>query len=401
MEIPAGMNKAYVCVECKQDVKRDNFLIEQRNAAGVLAPGNDWQGALWGRCLPCCSGLGPWKEVSCVLGKYMGDDFTDKDRRFHFQKEAKRRHGQRSDTKLRDRARLLSFTLQQLIAEARDASPGLSHTQARKQVVDFLKAVTDDIMVTFSGGELQKRMKAILDWLLHAVDAASASEGAFIPKVQGFVLQEKAEYLQYLGRISANVRRFFICRNLKCNPRGCFFALNTQWVSTTAAGGWQFGCPVCGQQYRAGKSNAETLPAHLVYFFERDGTMVLSAWGNSAEESAQLKLMEALEPSITEEFENMEALSLETRMYSLVRAHAIPVKFERIEMSDSIRSWYTQQNESRSRKLPWSWEHLDAHGITGSFLKYEEGATPIMTEDDAKRMLAMVKVRFERICKLG
>ena len=163
MPVP-GMTSGYSCAECMKSVYRTNFLIEQWDTLGRIAPGEDFQGRLYGRCFSCARGLGRYKWVSDVLEDII-ETGTEKDMWFRFSRAAKHRHGQRQDVKTRDIQRLRNKTYDDLMAEAALANPGDSRAAHRRAVVEFLKPAVRDVMATLSSmsSELQARFKKILD----------------------------------------------------------------------------------------------------------------------------------------------------------------------------------------------------------------------------------------------
>ena len=107
---------------------------------------------------------------------------------------------------------------------------------------------------------------------------------------------------------------FFICRNLSCDPKGCYFGLNTDWIKTIGDGR-QFACPICGEFYRPGsvkehdgKWGQGKLPAHKVWVLrDRDDTEhhLLAEWAPSAEENMNVRLKERDHKEITQELERL------------------------------------------------------------------------------------------------
>ena len=70
--------------------------------------------------------------------------------------------------------------------------------------------------------------------------------------------------VQNLHWVMPGTNRFFICRQQECTPAGSFFGLNTDWISTGAAGGWKFACPHCGQPYSMTLKKSGLMPANHI-----------------------------------------------------------------------------------------------------------------------------------------
>ena len=103
----------YSCCECRLVCYRNAFLIQATTADGELAPGHDWQGALYGTCYKCFRGQGPWQ------GKdgFAGVAGSEQDHVKRFTKMARERHSKRADVKSRDVARLRSGRFEALLEE--------------------------------------------------------------------------------------------------------------------------------------------------------------------------------------------------------------------------------------------------------------------------------------------
>ena len=71
----------YSCCECKEMCHRVEFLITSVTADGQLAPGHDWQGALYGTCYICFRGRGPWQGEDGFAGILGSEDFLKRSSR--------------------------------------------------------------------------------------------------------------------------------------------------------------------------------------------------------------------------------------------------------------------------------------------------------------------------------
>jgi uncharacterized C2H2 Zn-finger protein len=71
---------------------------------------------------------------------------------------------------------------------------------------------------------------------------------------------------------------------------------NRCWISTDVYGGYQFRCPLCGEQFKAGAAGRHLVPAAHCFVFDFGGTQkeqyVLAEWPSSAEEDFSCKISE-------------------------------------------------------------------------------------------------------------
>ena len=167
--------------------------------------------------------------------------------------------------------------------------------------------------------------------------------------------------------------------------QGNFIALNTIWPSTAKAGGRQWACPSCGEIYAPGRSRA--IP-HFVYVLQRMNTVVFSEWGETAEESAIGGLME-LNAGVVSEYNALSDEELFRRMHELVDRFRAPSTWRPFSMSQRAVDALTGVNAARSRKPPFSWDHLPPV-FDACFVRFVAGQSPVMTKEDTKRMLAML-----------
>ena len=92
--------------------------------------------------------------------------------------------------------------------------------------------------------------------------------------------------VQFLHEIMPDTDRFYICRNLWCSDEGSFFGLNTDWISTCAAGGWKFACPHCGHPYSMTLKKSGLMPANHIWHLKKEQSLMLAEWPDSLAELA-------------------------------------------------------------------------------------------------------------------
>ena len=230
------------------------------------------------------------------------------------------------------------------------------------------------------------------------VKVAEATSGAIVTP-GGELIKEN---YQYLHRIADNTMRFFLCRSIWCSEmnggQGNFYGLNTDWIHTEVTGGGQYACPACGSQFKAGSRATAVIPAHFAMVMTDTESVMLSAWPAGAEENAIANFMEVMaEDEMKVDFEKYRGLSMDdltAEIVSFVKRAAAPSNFALHKLTDKVRKHIHEQNSSRTKKHPWSYEHIK-DGYNGAFVRVTKD-TPIMTEEDTKKMLAAIKVHSDR-----
>jgi len=258
--------------------------------------------------------------------------------------------------------------------------------------MDFIKRAANDVLDTFmASSKLVESLKTILkryQELKQAEADLGDAQGIVVP---GASTSAGPFNYQFLHSIGQNTMRFFCCRYIGCG----YFGLNTSWASTVPSGGWQFACPMCGQQYRVGQTSTAVMPGHHVWYMKQENLLLISEWPASAEEDTLASLMAALAEDEIAEFIEMPEEEIEACVATLLKAKGAPHFMKPMKMPASTEAWFEGENQKRSKQKPWSWERLKS-GFGGSFVKYVEGVTPVMKVDDTKRTLAAVKVLMTR-----
>ena len=206
---------------------------------------------------------------------------------------------------------------------------------------------------------------------------------------------------QFLDRVSKDVRRFYICRNVWCTwdkatkaNRGSFYGLNSFWVNTLKHGGGRYACPVCGQPYRPGASSSNHLPGHHLWVMEAEAKIILAEWPNSAEEDALGKMMQVMHADDLAPFEKMDSAELQEAVISMINKCAMPANFEALTVTPAIIKYFEEENKKLARQQ-WSWDHL-LDGFNGAFYLHKE-TDPVMLKDDVKIFLASLNVLVKRM----
>ena len=387
----------YTCCECKRLCFRVEFLITSVTADGELAPGHDWQGALYGTCYSCFRGRGPWKGEDGFSGKTGSEDFLMK----LFAKMSKERHAMRKDVKDRDVQRLRTARYDALLEEEmqKKENKGVNKKEIRKTVVAFIKAILEDAEATYASLDphLRARWQKVFVMYEKVKVAELNSDAIVIPG--GEIIKEN---YQYLHRLMNDTARFFLCRSISCSDynggRGNFYGLNTDWIHTEDSGGGQYACPACGQQYRPGSTTTAVIKAHFAMVMMSTNSVMLSAWPAGAEENAIANFMEiAAEHEMKQSFEMYRGLpdnDLKSVIVQFVKNASVPADFTKHSLSTRVQRYIDQENTKRTNKKPWSYQHLK-DGYVGTFVRVNE-TTPIQTEEETKEMLAAIKVHSMR-----
>ena len=199
--------------------------------------------------------------------------------------------------------------------------------------------------------------------------------------------------VQKLHHVLPGTNRFFICRQQACTPEGSFFGLNTDWISTEAAGGWKFVCPACGTPYTPNlTSKPGLIPANHIWHMEATNEFMLAEWPETLEEKSICEAAVANAEHVAKvHFTELSPDELRVKIGQVVANHG--VKFEGFttrHISDTVINAVTSLNTNRgAKKHPYAWDHLK-DGYTGGFYRYTKGETPVMKSDELKDYLAMV-----------
>ena len=204
-------------------------------------------------------------------------------------------------------------------------------------------------------------------------------------------------HVQYLHQVMPLTNCFFICRQQGCTDKGSFVGLNTDWVSTAAAGGWKFVCPVCGNPYSMNLNKTGLIPANHIWHLETTGQLMLAEWPESLEEkSINEGAVLMAEHAAQQKFTELSREEVELKIGEVVANHVVPKPlFEKMQLSDKVIDAVTWLNNTRGNgELPYSWDHIKT-GFTGGFYKYIEGESPVMKSDQVKDYLAMLYCLIE------
>jgi hypothetical protein len=311
-----------------------------------------------------------------------------------------KRHGMRKDVKVRDVARLRVQYFNKIMEEIGKDNPTLTKSQLRTKVKQQIKEIVLDVVESFAGKtERAERMKEIMRRYVATKEREAEGDegGLVVPGGAVFADPSQADHVQWLHSVSENVSRFFLCRNNPCTPgKGQYYGLNTDWISTCHAGGWQFACPSCGAWYKAGASSTSNIPAHFVFWLEAKGEGMLSEWAAGAEENAIVEFQAALAEETLGDLRQLPTGELMAKLALFVKQHRVPAHFQEMQLSPSVKSYIDGQNAQRSKRKPWSYSHLEG-GFRGTFFEYKEGVTPVMSAEDTKSFLAMIKVLIDKM----
>ena len=165
-----------------------------------------------------------------------------------------------------------------------------------------------------------------------------------------------------------------------------FFGINSHWITTSPAG-WQWMCPCCGNRYAAKTSHSEVRNGCYVFYREDTGDLMLSEWPATAEEDTIQSIVEATEPSITEEIARLGDEELQRQLTQFAARHAVPSVFQTLQLTEGIKSWVASENAKRTKQHPWNYDHL-LDGFQGTKMEYRDDL-PIMTVRDTKIFIAM------------
>lgn len=388
-----GKLNKYSCRECRQPCYRSDFLIEMTDATGQLAPGLDFQGFLPGRCYKCCRGDGPSAAAKDMFEEKVKRKVPESQIYKEFKKECKLRHIARQDVKENDVKRLRTAKFADLLNLMKNECPDASNSKLRamvvtmiektvKKVVNFFQKTTEETILSQKFERIMTRYAKIKE----AEKEMKDEEGIVIPG------GEFSHECQFLSKISVGVDRYYICRNKDCNPEGNYFGLNTDWISTIEDGGWHFMCPVCGRQYNPGNKTNSSFPFHHIWVMqdtenENKYDMFLSAWAASAEEDTIVRLMQMLSEKDLQPWREMPREEVQAAVTIYVKQNAIPTYFKKMTLTQQVKLHVVNQNAMRTKQKKWGYKAIE-DGFYGSYFKFEEGVTPIMTEEDTKAFLA-------------
>ena len=87
---------------------------------------------------------------------------------------------------------------------------------------------------------------------------------------------------------------------------------------------------------------------------------------------------------------------LESSIAVIVKQSGVPACLKPMQMKEDMMRYLDNENTKRSKQKPWSYEHLK-QGFSGSFFKFQDGVTPVMSVADTKRMLAAINVLCNRV----
>ncbi len=100
-----------------------------------------------------------------------------------------------------------------------------------------------------------------------------------------------------------------------------------------------------------------------------------------------------------DDIDNMDNIDIIMEMKRLADRYATPAAWGDFEMTDKAKGVLTEVNNSRTRQLPFKWDHLEGVTFKTGFVKVDDD-TPMMTEEDHKIMIAMVRIHTEQACVL-
>lgn len=369
----------YECAECKYRFHRAEFLIEARDMQNSLAPALDWQGHLHGRCYECCRGRGPHRTRD-LYNPSLPEDVV----KTQHKKECRKRHSERHDVKARDCQRLRALTFKDMIKVAQAAYPAESNTKRRKRVLEVLRDMRDEMLESFRreapwlAPEMARIMKRYRRMKEHEAQH---------PDWVADIKKDLATVGQMGDAVAPQVHRYFVCRFKDCSPRGHYFGLNSHWVSTHMAGGWQFVCPVCCRRYAPWKQGEHLLKANHVWVLETSGRLLLSEWPATAEESCINAMVWA---TAERDGVNISALSEEDLLVAIklkVEKFGIPLLFEDMEFTEKAAAQIEAMNATRVGKV-WDTSGVK-DGFKGSFIKPCSDSL-IMSYEDTKELLALL-----------
>ena len=158
--------------------------------------------------------------------------------------------------------------------------------------------------------------------------------------------------------------------------------------NTIESGGWQFLCPCCATQFRAGASGDHLTPAHFIWVMNGPAgpQYILAEWAASAEENFMVKVLEIANQSITEEMRNMKPHIVQnlltlTMQKESRRAYFSEIPFTKAAAVDAIKA-------TRTKKKPWSYKRIEQRGncVSGAFYDPD---TPVMSQEDAIKVVAL------------
>ena len=395
-EYKEGKNGLYTCCDCGNRPFRSWFLIESTDMEGNLKVERDLEGRLQGRCYDCCRGRGRFggDDMYADLKK---DGVDEETLATIFRKECNKRHNKRNDVKKNDHMLLKIAQFKDLLEATMRKHPDLSQSKCRRMVFDFCKQAAQDARDALKRDhpQLYAEMRQIAR---HYKDMKriQAEEG----DVRGIPCphpESTGVNVQYLHQVMPHTNRFYICRQQACTDKGSFFGLNTDWVSTAAAGGWKFVCPVCGNPYSMNLNKTGLIPANHIWHLETTGQLMLAEWPESLEEkSINEGAVLMAEHAAQQKFTELSREEVELKIGEVVANHVVPKPlFEKMQLSDKVIDAVTWLNNTRGKKSkPYSWDHIKT-GFTGGFYKYIEGESPVMKSDQVKDYLAMLYCLIE------
>ncbi len=411
----------FQCSECQIWLRASECLILQKR------PGQDTWGTRYQKCFNCCQARGPWAEEARAQGRSVpnpmftwdgvkdkaatpntveplvgvpGDPIDVKNKK-HFKTRCaaamcklRREKGEdlRSlDTKQGKRTKAFQDLMMECVNDPKRRH--MAYEDGRSYALSEIKSMVIRMAVDLQSMAPKKLAEAatIFDHYVGEKEKEHENLG-YICQPQGKHLT--AETVSYLHAITEKVSRFYVCRWKTCR----FVGYNTSWISTDRSGGYQFRCPLCGEQFRANATGDHLVPAAFAFTAEMDGRVmyIFAEWPNSAEDDFFTKLTE-LTAGVDASTAAMSDEELHLEITRNVAAYQKSFMKECFTLSPQVVSRVEEINRNNHKKT-WHMEHLQG-GFQGTRYDFHERLTGVMSFDDAKRVVAMLNMAFARAKK--
>ena len=321
--------------ECEAyNLKRSEFLLMSKD-------GDDsWAGALYGHCQEC-------SEL---------DDKTFKRKvRQHWEARAKLMRGRKI------RSRSITFDNQTEVIREMFKDMGLSNTKLRELTIIRTRAISAAFILGHANlkEEAQQAVyKICMEW--QEAKEKMAADPSYTVSTDSRSLM--ASDTSYLTNVMAGINMSFICR-----AKGClFFGMNDEKTWVQSRRGYQFRCPICGDQYHPWASKTDSVPAKYILSLTHPASGVLelipTVWPPSEDEKWLNNMIEVTARDIQDQSDldawyNGSKLNLS----QLIDAQKIPLHFGHMVLGENALY--------RIDKNSWNLEHQQQFGFHGAQFK--------------------------------
>ena len=416
------VDRKHTCRECNEKLCRSEILLEARTVDGQEDPFADKNGYLRGRCFTCVTGRGPRQDKETHKDLALADEDLELAlERFH--KQVKRKHDARTKAAANQLKNLRSATFNDIMdflkadLSTQAARGGAKSAKSKKQLVNlaygWMRDAADAIRDQIKDMTQEQREHILKGQQRYEESVRKMAEGKdHVAVTDGLVLDQHA--LDYADHILPNYVRYYLCRRRNC--LGVF--RNIDWITTDVAivtalqagetvlpesGGYQFRCPLCGEQYRqdAPAANAVIGANQLFMIQVRNQWRAILAQIPSAAEAGLLAAMtEATHDMMDPALASLNRAAQLKELLKVIQTKTVPVHMRAMEVTFEAKRKINTINESSTKKQ-WYYSHLK-DGINGFTLR-DDGVKKlfgITSEGDVQSSLVMAPEEIRKFVAL-